>query len=359
MRILVATDAFAPQVNGVVRSLEALARTAPAQDATIEFLSPQGFRTVPMPTYGEIRLALIGPGGVARRIALLESQGKAIDHVHVATEGPIGHAARRYCLRRGLPFTTSYHTRFPEYIAARSPIPAALTYAALRRFHNAGDGLMVSTPSVGRELEARGFKGLMRWSRGVDHARFDPARRAPWDLPRPIFLYAGRLAPEKTIEAFLALDLPGSKVVAGEGPSQAALKRAFPDAHFLGVRSGDDLASIYASSDVFVFPSRTDTFGIVLLEAMASGLPVAALPVPGPLDVIGTSGAGILDEDLRAACLAALEIPREKARAHAETFTWENATRQFLANIATARARHAARDTRRADVARKKIEIAR
>ena len=343
MRILVATDAFRPQVNGVVRSLESLAEAARAFDAEIEFLSPQGFTTIPMPTYGEIRLALTGVRGVADRIAALEKTGRPIDHIHIATEGPVGHATRRYCLRRDLPFTTSYHTRFPEYIAARSPVPESLTYAYLRRFHNAGDGIMVATPGLAEELGARGFERLMQWSRGVDEIRFNPAKREPWDLPRPIFLYAGRLAPEKDIDRFLSLDLPGSKVVAGDGPSADALRRAYPDAHFLGVKKGDELARVYASSDVFVFPSRTDTFGMVLLEAMASGLPVAAFPVPGPLDVVGTSGAGVLDVDLGAACRAALDIPRARARAHAETFTWSHATEQFLTNIAAARAGHSSR----------------
>ncbi len=344
MRVLVATDAFRPQINGVVRSLEALARTAPQFGATIEFLAPEGFATIPLPTYREIRLALAGTRGVAQRFEALHEHGKPIDHVHIATEGPVGYAARRFCLRRNLPFTTSYHTRFPEYVAARTRIPEALTYAVLRRFHNAGNGVMVSTPTMARELEERGFKRMMRWSRGVDAVRFNPTNRASLGLPGPIFLYAGRLAPEKNLEAFLSLDLPGTKVVAGEGPSSAMLRRAYPDAHFLGVREGGDLARVYASSDVFVFPSRTDTFGMVLLEAMASGLPVAALPVAGPLDVIGASGAGVLDEDLRAACLAALDIPREQARAHAETFTWTHATQQFLTNIVTARAGHVARE---------------
>ena len=343
MRILVATDAFRPQVNGVVRSLESLAQTAPAFGAEIEFLSPQGFPTLPLPTYSEIRLAITGFLGVAKRVKALQEAGRAIDHVHIATEGPVGHAARSYCLRLGLPFTTSYHTRFPEYIAARSPIPQSLTYALLRRFHNASYGTMVSTPTLSRELGERGFKRLMQWSRGVDHRHFSPTKRQPWTLPRPIFLYAGRLAPEKNLEAFLSLDLPGSKVVVGDGPSAAALRRAFPGAHFLGVRRGEDLARTYASADVFVFPSRTDTFGMVLLEAMASGLPIAAFPVPGPLDVIGTSGAGVLDRDLRAACLGAMDIAPDCARAHAETFTWSHATGQFLANVTAAKAAHAAR----------------
>ena len=342
MRILIATDAFRPQVNGVVRSLEQLAEAAEGLGAVIEFLSPQGFPTVPLPTYAEIRLALTGVRGVADRIDALE-KGCGFDHIHIATEGPIGFAVRRYCLRHRRPFTTSYHTRFPEYVSARSPVPEALTYALLRRFHGAADGTMVATPTLMRELGARGFPRLMRWSRGVDCARFHPDKRSDLHLPQPIFLYAGRLAPEKNLEAFLSLDLPGSKVLVGDGPSAASLRRAYPAARFLGLRKGEDLARTYASADVFVFPSRTDTFGMVLLEAMASGLPIAAFSVPGPLDVVGDSGAGVLDRDLRAACLAALAIPRERARAHAETFTWAAATRQFLDNVAAAKAGHAAR----------------
>ena len=338
MRILVATDAARPQVNGVVRSYEQLAEAAAAIGIDMVFLGPQGFRTVPLPTYAEIRIALTGVRGVARRITDIERERGPVDHIHIATEGPVGHAMRRFCLNRDLPFTTSYHTRFPEYVAARSPIPAAWTYAYLRRFHNAGDGIMVATPSLARELVGRGFRRPMQWSRGVDTRRFDPAKRAAWDLPKPIFLYAGRLAPEKEIERFLALDLPGSKVVVGDGPSADSLRHAFPAAHFLGLRTGEDLARIYASADLFVFPSRTDTFGMVLLEAMASGLPVAALPVQGPMDVVGAGG--VLDWDLAAACRAALEIPAARARAHAETFTWAKATEQFLANIAAARAWH-------------------
>jgi glycosyltransferase involved in cell wall biosynthesis len=332
MRILVATDAWKPQVNGVVRSLESVARALRELGAEIEFLTPQGFATVPCPSYGEIRLALASRRMVAKRF-----EGAAIDHIHIATEGPIGFAARRYCLRVKRPFTTCYHTRFPEYIAARTKIPEAITYALLRRFHNAGAGVMVSTASIADDLNKHGFQRLMYWSRGVDHRQFTPAKAATFDLPRPVFLYAGRLAPEKNIEAFLELDLPGSKVVVGDGPSRRALQANCPQAHFLGTKTGDALAVQYASADVFVFPSRTDTFGMVLIEALASGLPVAALPVPGPLDVLGTSGAGVLDFDLRAACLAALDIPRDKARAHALTFSWANSARQFLDNVVLAK----------------------
>lgn len=332
MRILVATDAWKPQVNGVVRSLESVARALREFGAEIEFLTPQGFTTVPLPTYGEIRLALASRRAVSKRL-----EGTAIDHIHIATEGPVGLAARHYCLSAKRPFTTSFHTKFPEYIAARTGIPEALTYALLRRFHNAGSGVMVSTASIADDLNKRGFKRLMHWTRGVDHTQFSPAKACALDLPRPVFLYAGRLAPEKNVEAFLALDLPGSKLIIGDGPSRRSLQASYPQAHFVGSQTSDVLAVHYASADVFVFPSRTDTFGMVILEALSCGLPVAALPVPGPLDVIGSSGAGVLDFDLRAACLAALEIPREKARAHALNFTWSNSAKQFLDNILLAK----------------------
>ena len=331
MRILVATDAWRPQVNGVVRSLESVAQAAGSLGAEIDFLTPRDFNSFPMPTYREISLALATPRAVRRRLA------QGYDHIHIATEGPIGLAARAVCLRDKRVFTTSFHTRFPEYIHARTGLPVGLAYAALRRFHTAGAGVMVATPSLARELDARGFSRLLRWSRGVDHSVFTPKAKITLDFPRPIFLYVGRLAVEKSVEAFLALDLPGTKLVAGDGPARAALEARFPEARFLGFKTPSELAALYASSDVFVFPSRTDTFGIVLLEALACGLPVAAYPVMGPLDVVGGSNVGVLDEDLRAAALAALEIPREAAYAYARAFTWENCAREFLDNIAYAR----------------------
>jgi len=331
MRILVATDAWRPQVNGVVRSLDSMAEAAERLGARVDFLTPRDFNRVPMPTYPEIELAFATPRAVERRLAA------GYDHVHVATEGPVGLAARRACLREGRCFTTSYHTRFPEYIQARTGLPTAFAHAYLRRFHNAGGGVMVSTPSLAQELSARGFHRLLRWSRGVDHEVFRPEAAASLDFLRPIFLYAGRLAVEKNVEGFLSLDLPGTKLVAGDGPGRARLAARFPNARFLGLKTSSELATLYAAADVFVFPSRTDTFGMVLLEAMACGLPVAAFPVPGPLDVVGASGAGALNEDLRAAALAALDIDRRIPRAHAAGFTWEACARQFLDNVAFAR----------------------
>jgi glycosyltransferase involved in cell wall biosynthesis len=333
MRILVATDAWRPQVNGVVHTLERMSAAAREWRADFHFLTPRGFPTLPLPTYPDIRVALASSREVARRI-----EASGADHIHIATEGPIGWTARRYCQQRGRLFTTSYHTRFPEYVAARSCIPESWVYSALRSFHAPAATVMAPTPSISRELARRGFDRVTVWSRGVDHALYCPQASSALDLPRPIFLSVGRVAVEKNLEALLKLDLPGSIVVVGDGPARATLARRFPKAHFLGARFGAALAEIYASADVFVFPSRTDTFGIVLIEALASGLPVAAFPVTGPLDVIGESGAGALSEDLREACLAALEISRDKAREHSLKFTWRESARQFLGHIEACRA---------------------
>lgn len=334
-KLLIATDAWGPQINGVVRSLENIAAHAASFDIEVSFLTPSDFWTLPLPGYGEIRLALANHRKIAAAIADF-----APDFVHIATEGPIGIAARRACLREGRPFTTSYHTRFPEYLAARLPVPIRFTYAVLRRFHNAAAGTMVSSPSLENLLAGRGFQNLMRWSRGVDETLFRPRSENVLDaLPRPIFLFVGRLAVEKNVEAFLRLDLPGSKVVVGNGPLQARLAATHPQVHFLGALCGEGLAKVYSSADVFVFPSLTDTFGIVLLEALASGVPVAAFPVTGPIDVIGNSGAGVLAPDLRQAALRALRIPRERCRTHAMNFTWKESARQFFDNIRVAQLR--------------------
>jgi 1,2-diacylglycerol 3-alpha-glucosyltransferase/glucuronosyltransferase len=335
MKILVATDAWHPQVNGVVRTLGHVAREARALGTELEFLTPSGFWTLPMPTYPEVRLALPGPGEVERRLERLLP-----DAIHIATEGPLGHAVRRVCLRRGVPFTTSLHTRFPDYLAERLPVPERwtcdATWGFLRRFHSAGAAVLAATPTLGSELTARGFKNVKLWPRGVDAELFRPRISGALDLPRPIFLTVGRLAVEKNVEAFLKLDLPGTKLVVGDGPARNQLTKAYPGAVFLGSREGEALAEIYAAADVFVFPSRTDTFGLVLLEALASGVPVAGFPATAPRDVIGEAPVGRLDEDLRRACLEALELSRDGCREFALGMTWEKSARIFIEHVAEA-----------------------
>ena len=325
MKVLVATDAWPPQVNGVVRTLKSLERAAAKLGVTIDFLSPDGFPSFPVPTYPGLRLALPSRRRIAERI-----EAAAPDAIHIATEGPIGFAVRGYCRRRGRPFTTSYTTRFPEYIAARSPIPASWVYAVLRWFHSGASVTMVATPSLTSELAERGFKNIGRWTRGVDVDLFRPDRVSNLDFSRPIFMTLGRVAVEKNIDAFLALDLPGTKVVIGKGPQEEELKRRFPDAKFLGHMDNGVLASHLAAADVFVFPSLTDTFGIVQLEALASGVPVAAYPVTGPKDVIADNPIGALNDDLRTACLEALKASRETCREFALKYSWENSARQFI-----------------------------
>ncbi|MEW9836769.1 glycosyltransferase family 4 protein [Mesorhizobium marinum] len=327
------TDAWRPQVNGVVHTLERLTATLQTFGVTVEFLTPARFKTLPMPTYPDIRLALTTPGRVYRLI----DESKT-DHVHIVTEGPLGMMARRYCRARGLPFTTSYHTRFPEYVAARLPIPQDWTYRWLRNFHNSGNGTMVATPSMARDLETRGFDKLQPWTRGVDVEHFSPDKRDDLDFPRPIFLCVGRVAVEKNLPAFLDLDLPGSKLVVGEGPELERLKAKYPDAHFLGHRPNNELARLYASADVFVFPSRTDTFGNVIIEALASGTPVAGFPVTGPIDIVGDGFGGIVSEDLRQAALTALDVDRAAARERALRYTWTACAEMYMDNICAARA---------------------
>ena len=325
MRILIATDAWHPQVNGVVRTLTSLARSASALGAEIDFLTPDGFPSMALPTYPGLRIALPNRREIIRRI-----EAAAPDAIHIATEGPIGHAVRAYCLRIGRPFTTSYTTRFPEYISARSPIPAQWVYNVLRRFHGAATVTMVATPSLTTELRERGFTNLGMWTRGVDVDLFRPDRAIDLGFPRPIFMSVGRVAVEKNLPAFLSLDLPGTKVVIGAGPQEAELKRRFPSAKFLGQLDNGILAAHLAAADVFVFPSLTDTFGIVQLEALASGVPIAAFPVTGPKDVISDNPIGVLNEDLRVACMQALWISREACREFALRYSWENSARQFI-----------------------------
>src|SRR6478752_1949133 len=342
MKILVATDAWHPQVNGVVRTLTSLARSASALGADISFLTPDGFPSMPLPTYPGLRIALPNRREIARRI-----EQAAPDAIHIATEGPIGWAVRGYCRRRKLAFTTSYTTRFPEYIAVRSIIPASVSYAVLRHFHAAGTMTMIATASLRQELGARGFDRLGTWTRGVDTRLFTPDDPAELDLPRPIFMTMGRVAVEKNIEAFLSLDLPGTKVVVGDGPQKAALQQKYPRAVFLGEKKAQDLTSHLAAADVFVFPSLTDTFGVVQLEALACGRPVAAFPVTGPKDVVGEHPIGALDNDLRSASLRALTMSREACRNFALERSWENSARQFVGNLTSLQPSRILRPARR------------
>jgi len=331
-RILIVSDAWHPQVNGVVRTLSTVCSELTEMGHVVEVVGPERFHTLPCPSYPEIRLAIL-PG---RRLGRIIARFRP-DHLHIATEGPLGHAARAWALRNGLRFTTAFHTRFAEYLQARTLIPTRLTYAWLRRFHRAAEGTMVATPSLCRELEARGFHNIRAWSRGVDLTQFTPEPHEDFGLPRPVFLYVGRISVEKNIGAFLDLDLPGSKVIVGDGPQLTALRRRYPDAHFLGALFGAALARAYAGADVFVFPSRTDTFGLVLLEALACGTPVAAYPVTGPLDVLTNPSVGAIDTDLRVAALRAVGANREACRAHAERFSWRASAEAFLLHLETIR----------------------
>lgn len=329
--IAIVTDAWTPQINGVVKTLTETRAALTRLGHQVTMLTPADHKTIACPTYPEIRLSL-WPG------RKLRTHFEAIrpDHIHIATEGPLGLAARRYCLGNKLAFTTSYHTQFPEYLRKRVPLPLAVSYAFMRRFHGAASNVMVATPGQQQLLEERGFTHIVRWLRGVDTAVFTPDEIEPLDVPHPLFTYAGRVAVEKNIEAFLKLDLPGSKCVIGDGPALEALKRDYPEVLFTGYRFGKELARHLAAADVFVFPSRTDTFGLVMLEAMACGVPVAAYPVQGPLDVVQNGETGILNEDLRAAALAALELDSKRCREEAYKYSWEAASRQFLNNLVPA-----------------------
>jgi glycosyltransferase involved in cell wall biosynthesis len=328
MRILIATDAWHPQVNGVVRTLTMMADAAKALGAEVTFLTPETFATVRLPSYPDLRIAIPNPFKLARMITAAQA-----DCIHIATEGPIGLAARHYCRKRGLRFTTSFHTRFPEYVSARMPIPESWVWSALRWFHGASHAVMAATPALADELRGRGFRNVVLWPRGVDSNLFHPREGADLGLPRPIFLSVGRVAVEKNLEAFLALDLPGTKVIVGDGPARAQLERDFPQAVFLGAKQGEELAQIYAAADVFVFPSLTDTYGLVLLEALASGVPVAAYPVTGPRDVIGDAPVGVLSDDLRNGCLGALTLSRQDCLEFAASHTWAASARAFIDNV--------------------------
>jgi glycosyltransferase involved in cell wall biosynthesis len=336
MRILLATDAWEPQVNGVVRTLTRVVDEMRLMGHEVEVISPDQFNTVPLPTYSEIKLAVGAYEPVQEKFKSFEPEA-----IHIATEGPVGLAARRVCLEWKLPFTTSYHTRFPEYVSARLPVPLAAGYAYMKWFHKPSGRMMVATDTMREELESRGFRNISSWSRGVDTDLFHPRRPDEVDvfahLPRPIFLNVGRVAVEKNIEAFACLDLPGTKVVVGDGPQKAELEAKYPDVVFTGAKFGEELAAHFNSADVFVFPSLTDTFGLVILEAMATGSPVAGFNAPGPADIIPGSGAGVLapgrTDGLREACIACLDIDKSVVRRFAETFSWRACAEQFVKNL--------------------------
>jgi glycosyltransferase involved in cell wall biosynthesis len=329
LRLLIVTDAWTPQVNGVVRTLEILGRDLTALGHKVRYATPEGHFTVALPTYPEIRLAVLPRKNLERLIAEFRPTA-----VHIATEGPLGWSARAICIKRKMAFTTSFHTRFPEYVAARFPfVPEEAIYRALRRFHAPATAMMVATQTLEREMQAHGFDNLRIWSRGVDVELFRPVSDASLPFERPIWLYVGRVAVEKNVESFLSLVLPGTKIVVGEGPARGSLERKYPEARFLGSKVGEELVRHYAASDAFVFPSKTDTFGLVMLEALACGVPVAAYPVPGPLDVIGSAPVGVLDNDLAAACHSALGLSREACRNYALSRSWRACTEQFLSNL--------------------------
>ncbi len=329
MRILIVSDAWHPQVNGVVRTLTKTVEGLLKRGHAVEVIGPGEFRRVPCPTYPEIELAILPYRTLVQRIDVFGPEA-----IHIATEGPLGLAARRYCTRNGFAFTTAYHTKFPEYVEERAKLPLAWSYAFMRWFHNGSAGVMVATSSLADSLSARGFRNLRTWSRGVDTERFRPRDKGLLDLPRPIHLYAGRVVVDKNIEAFLKLDLPGTKLVVGIGPQLEEYRTKYPEAVFAGYLENGALASYFAASDVFVFPSLTDTFGLVLLEALASGVPVAAYSVTGPLDVVGPHpDVGCLHEDLAVAIRGALGKSPEACRALALNYSWDACTEQFLQNL--------------------------
>lgn len=325
MRIAVATDAWYPQINGVVRTLGETAKFLKELGHEVQFITPNGFTTYPCPTYPSIKLAAFPKRGVRQMLNGFRPQA-----VHIATEGPIGHATRAWCCSLSLPFTTSYHTQFPEYVRARVPLPISWSYAYLRQYHGRAVRTMVATQSMRARLNERGFRNLVIWARGVDCTQFHPGPKSFLSAPRPISIYMGRVAVEKNIEAFLKLDLPGSKYVVGDGPGLEQLRSRYPDIRFVGQKNGQELTAYLGAADVFVFPSLTDTFGLVLLEAMACGLPVAAFPVTGPIDVVQQGKTGILHNDLRQAVLGALKLDPADCVAYAKQHSWLNWTERFV-----------------------------
>ena len=328
MRIAIVTDAAPSQINGVVNTLQETCRCLRSDGHEVLLISPDDAATFACPTYPEIRLAY---KPYARLAAMLREFQP--DCIHISTEGPMGLAARRFCMRHRIGFTTAYHTRFPEYLSARALLPMALTYRWLRWFHGPSKAVMVPTPQVLQTLAARGFRHLALWGRGVDTVRFRPMQQERANSAGPLYLYVGRVSIEKNIAAFLEAALPGSKWIIGDGPMREELQQRYPDAHFLGNKSHQELSAYYNCADVLVFPSHTDTFGLVMLEAMACGVPVAAYPVSGPIDVVADGCSGSLDIDLTRACKKALQLDRKQVRAHALTFSWDTATQQFVQSL--------------------------
>tara|TARA_R110000782_G_scaffold78276_9_gene155708 strand:- start:147139 stop:148212 length:1074 start_codon:yes stop_codon:yes gene_type:complete len=346
MKIAIATDAWEPQVNGVVRTLQMTVKQLRERGHIVELITPGRFLTVPMPGYSEIRLAIAPRSGMRRAL-----RDFAPDVVHIVTEGPIGWAARRWCIDKGVPFTTAFHTRFPDYAAVRTGVSADWFWPVMRRFHRPSSAVFVSTPRLRDELAYRGIVGGRIWSRGIDTSLFrddGPTDAALARLPRPIMLSVGRVATEKNLEAFLGADMPGTKVIVGDGPALAALRQQYPYAVFTGALSGEALAAAYRAADVFVFPSLTDTFGLVMIEALACGVPVAGFPVPGPLDIIGAEGrgpegtlrgqVGVLDDDLARAIVGAHRLDRNAVAHYGRSFQWSRCTDQFIAGLDHARA---------------------
>lgn len=339
MRIAIVTDAWDPQVNGVVRTIQAVRKVLEGQGHHVKVISPDLFRSLPCPTYSEIRLALTRVATVGNMLEEFEPEA-----IHLATEGPLCIAARRWCLRMGLPFTTAYHTQFPDYVSARTRLPAEWFWRYIRWFHTPAQAILAATPSIRRSLAEHGLTRVKPWGRGVDLANFHERVKphpAMMGLPGPIQLYVGRVAVEKNLEAFLKSGHPGTKIVVGDGPARASLEARYPDARFLGAMFGSELASAYAAADVFVFPSRTDTFGLVMIEALACGVPVAGFPVTGPIDVV-TPETGALSEDLDAAIAEALTRDRKACAAYGRTFTWEASAAQFFAGLCPLISRRAA-----------------
>ena len=331
MNIVIVTDAWYPQINGVVRTITLTCEELVRLGHTVDVIGPDAFRTIPCPTYPEIRLSLFPGAKLRARLEALQP-----DAVHISTEGPLGFAARAWCLKKGFPFTTSFHTQFPEYVKLRTGIPLALGYRFMRWFHGPAATVMVATRTLHERLVKWGFRNLGMWSRGVDTKLFRPRAEKLLKEPRPIFMYLGRVAVEKNIEAFLKLELSGTKYVVGGGPDLEMLKRKYPAVRFTGFKTGEELARHLASADVFVFPSRTDTFGLVLIEALACGVPVAAFPVQGPIDIVTNGVTGFLSEDLREAVLHALGLDPGRCRHEALKYTWEACTRQFLGHLPAA-----------------------